>query len=149
MQKLENVIRELILNNKVRTQNEITYRLSKLGYSTTQSNISRILKKLGTIKLVDEDSPKTTYYSIQQRPLEVSTWVRGLVKTIQSNGFEIIVRTRDGSASMIAKIIDERNSSEILGTVAGIDTVLVILKQKEFCESVLEKLKEILISSCR
>lgn len=78
MQKLETVIKELIINKKIKTQNELTQILSKLGYNTTQSNISRILKKLGTIKQVDEENPKSTYYSIQQKPLEINTWVKSL-----------------------------------------------------------------------
>ena len=145
MQKLENVIRELIISNKIRTQNDLTEMLSEKGYSTTQSNISRILKKLNTAKLVDENNPKCTYYVIQQKPLEINAWVKGLVKTIQSNGLEIVISTREGSASVIAKIIDEKNIADILGTISGIDTALVILKNKECAESVLEKLKEMVL----
>lgn len=146
MQKLENIIKELILNNKIKTQGELTVRLKDLGYTTTQSNISRILKKLGTVKLVNNDCSKTTYYAIQQKPLEINSWVKGLVKTIQSNGLEIVIHTREGSASMIAKIIDEKNNENILGTIAGIDTVLVILADKEKTNEILDSLKILLIS---
>ena len=131
MQKLETVIKELIINKKIKTQNELTQILSKLGYNTTQSNISRILKKLGTIKQVDEENPKSTYYSIQQKPLEINTWVKSLIKNMLNNDLQIVIHTREGAASVIAKIIDEKNNSEILGTIAGVDTVLVILKNRE------------------
>lgn len=147
MQKLETIIKELIINEKIKTQNELTKILSKLGHNTTQSNISRILKKLGTIKQVDEENPKSTYYSIQQKPLEISTWVKSLVKNILNNDLEIIIHTRDGAASVIAKIIDEKNHSEILGTIAGTDTVLVITKGREHCNTVLQKLKDMFLAT--
>lgn len=59
-----------------------------------------------------------------------------------NNDLQIVIHTREGAASVIAKIIDEKNNSEILGTIAGVDTVLVILKNRESCATVLEKLKE-------
>lgn len=136
MQKLEIIIKDLILNNRIRTQTELTEKLADMGYSTTQSNISRILKKLNTAKLVDENNTKLTYYVIQPKPLEIVDWVRNLVHTIRSNELNIILKVHSGSASLIAKIIDEKNIDGIIGTLSDTDTVLVVTANKDCTEQV-------------
>ena len=145
MQKLEIVIKELILNNKIRTQTELTERLSDMGYSTTQSNISRILKKLNTAKMVDENDVKLAYYVIQPKPLEVNAWVRNLVHTIKSNDLNIVLKTHCGAASIISKIIEEKNIDGVIGTLSDVNTVLVITSSKENTEKVKECLIDLFL----
>lgn len=145
MQKLENVIKDLILNNKVRTQTELTERLAAMGYSTTQSNISRILKKLNTVKLVDENNSKLTYYVIQPKPLEISAWAKNLVNTIRANETNIVLRVYNGAASTIAKIIDEKNIDNVIGVLSDVNTVLVITAGKEYTGKIVERLRSMFL----
>ena len=124
--KLEAVIRELIINRRIKTQIELTEILLSMGYSTTQSNISRILKKLNTVKVVDDS--KNTYYVIQPKPLEISEWIKTLINTIQDNGREIVVKTYSGAGQIIGQIIDERNINNVMACVAGDNSILVLVE---------------------
>ncbi len=137
--KLEFVIKDLILNNKIKTQTELTKVLSDKGYMTTQSNISRILKKLNTVKVVDD--AKNSYYMIQPRPLELSAAVKTLVTIVKSNGVEIIIKTRGGTAGVVARIIDERNMDNVIGSIAGYDTIIVLVEDIKLINVTLEKIR--------
>ena len=122
--KLEYVIKSLIQNNKIKTQSELTNILQKKGVITTQSNISRILKKLNTVKMVDEN--KNTYYVIQSKPLDISDKIKTLVANVENNGYLIVIKTHHGAASLIGKAIDERNINRIMSIIYGENYVIII-----------------------
>ena len=143
--KLEAVIRELIINKRIKTQIELTEILLSMGYSTTQSNISRILKKLNTVKVVDDS--KNTYYVIQPKPLEISEWIKTLINTIQDNGREIVVKTYSGAGQIIGQIIDERNIDNVMACVAGDNSVLVLVEDLAKISETVTKLKEMFMEN--
>ena len=143
--KLEAVIRELIINRRIKTQIELTEILLSMGYSTTQSNISRILKKLNTVKVVDDS--KNTYYVIQPKPLEISEWIKTLINTIQDNGREIVVKTYSGAGQIIGQIIDERNIDNVMACVAGDNSILVLVEDLEKINETVATLKEMFMEN--
>ena len=143
--KLEAVIRELIINKRIKTQIELTEILLSMGYSTTQSNISRILKKLNTVKVVDDS--KNTYYVIQPKPLEISEWIKTLINTIQDNGREIVVKTYSGAGQIIGQIIDERNIDNIMACVAGDNSILVLVEDLAKINETVATLKEMFMEN--
>lgn len=143
--KLEAVIRELIINKRIKTQIELTEILLSMGYSTTQSNISRILKKLNTVKVVDDS--KNTYYVIQPKPLEISEWIKTLINTIKDNGREIVVKTYSGAGQIIGQIIDERNIDNVMACVAGDNSVLVLVEDLAKISETVTTLKEMFMEN--
>lgn len=143
--KLEAVIRELIINRRIKTQIELTEILLSMGYSTTQSNISRILKKLNTVKVVDDS--KNTYYVIQPKPLEISEWIKTLINTIQDNGREIVVKTYSGAGQIIGQIIDERNIDNVMACVAGDNSILVLVEDLVKINETVATLKEMFMEN--
>ena len=145
--KLEYIIKNLIQNNKIRTQLELTSILEKKGVMTTQSNISRILKKLNTAKIVDED--KNTYYVIQSRPLDTNDKIKTLVLNIENNGSIIVLKTYCGAASLVGQIIDERNINRVLATIAGDNCVIVIPDNAKNIEEVYLSIRNIFPSECK
>ena len=122
--KLEYIIKNLIQNNKIKTQLELTNILQKKGVVTTQSNISRILKKLNTVKIVDEN--KNTYYVIQTRPLDIFDRIKTLITNIENNGYLIVIKTRHGAAPLIGNAIEERHINRVLSIISGENYVIVI-----------------------
>ena len=122
--KLEYIIKNLIQNNKIKTQLELTNILQKKGVVTTQSNISRILKKLNTVKIVDEN--KNTYYVIQTRPLDIFDKIKTLITNIENNGYLIVIKTRHGAAPLIGNAIEERHINRVLSIISGENYVIVI-----------------------
>jgi len=61
--KLEKFVKETIRSNKIKTQIDLVKHLTKAGLSVTQSNLSRILKKINAIKIIDEDNKSITSFN--------------------------------------------------------------------------------------
>ncbi len=104
--------------------------LGQQGVQTTQSSISRALKKINAIKGVDENGQ--TIYSLPQqgtgKRVEVmeSGLFGSLVYEVLDNGHMIVIHTRPGTAPAVAKVIDDHGFEQTIGSVAGDDTILII-----------------------
>jgi transcriptional regulator of arginine metabolism len=123
MHKLANGIRhqkilEIVSAKPIATQQELAARLSRHGFSATQSSISRDIVKLGLTKL-------DGYYVAPEDALKVGGPITG-IDTAGDN--IIVVKTDVGLAQPAALTIDRANVSEIVGTVAGDDTILIAVK---------------------
>jgi transcriptional regulator of arginine metabolism len=141
--KLELVIRNLIQNNKIKTQSELGKILEKKGFSTTQSNISRILKKINTVKLIDEN--KETYYIIRSKPLEVAGWIKNLVLGIEANKTSIVIKTYAGASNLVRQIIKERSLDNVLAVIPEENAALVVPAEVSAIESLIAKLKALFL----
>lgn len=122
-------LKEILYAGSASTQDEIREELLRRKYSVTQSTISRDLKRIGAIKRVDSEG-RTVYRLSDDMmsspvPLPVANSMKDLVMDVASNGVMIIIRTSPGSASLIARHLDSQMSGEILGTLAGDDTIFV------------------------
>jgi transcriptional regulator of arginine metabolism len=137
--KLEFVIKNLIQNNKIKTQSDLGQILKKKGFETTQSNISRILKKLNTVKLIDED--RETYYIIHNKPLEITSWIKNLIINTETNGNIIVIKTYPGAAELINQILKERNIENILDSISSHESVVIIPSDIKFVDTVISKIK--------
>lgn len=140
--KLEYIIKNIVQNNKVKTQNELTEILLNKGINTTQSNISRILKKLNTIKIVDING-NFSYYTIYDKPLELTEWIKNIIINIEDNGYNIIMKVYPGSAGFVARIIKERALEDIIMVIDNNDSLLILPKNMEAIKNISKKLKEI------
>lgn len=111
-------ILEIISAKPIATQQELAAQLSRRGFSATQSSVSRDIVKLGLTKL-------DGYYVAPEDALKVG----GPITEIDTAGDNIIVvRTGVGLAQPAALTIDRANIEEIVGTVAGDDTILIAVK---------------------
>ncbi len=140
--KLNNLVKEIIEENSISKQTEITdILLKQYNINVTQSNISRILKQIKAVKVVSND--KSIVYEIQEKLDDASNWVKRLVKKIDDNNNVIVINTYPGSANIVAKAIDEQKFKNILGTLAGDDTLCIIPKDVtkiRFLRAELEKM---------
>ena len=128
MKEINKIVKDIIENNKIFNQNEITKILSqKYKISITQSNISRILKIIKAVKVVDENNKKT-YYQIQEKLNKKNKWIKELVKKIDDNGYVIVIFSYSGSGNIIGQYLDEKNINNVMGTVSGDNTTLIIPK---------------------
>jgi len=111
-------ILEIISAKPIATQQELAAQLSRRGFSATQSSVSRDIVKLGLTKL-------DGYYVAPEEALKVG----GPITMIDTAGDNIIVvKTDVGQAQPAALTIDRANIGEIVGTVAGDDTILIAVK---------------------
>lgn len=118
-------IKEIVGREAVASQEELRRRLAKRGCRVTQATLSRDMKELGLFRVA---TPAGGRYALQPagemqvlRPL-----VGAEVIAIDSNEVMIVVRTLPGCASTVGEYIDVLRHQEILGTVAGDNTLLVI-----------------------
>lgn len=122
-------IKRLIQSTTVGTQEEIKQHLDSQGISVTQATLSRDLRELGLLKLRNEAGK--LYYSLSDSEhSHFSQVVRQFILNVSRAEFMLVFHTKLGEADVLANLIDGENRPEILGTVAGADTLLVICQDK-------------------
>ena len=122
-------IKDLLLEGSVGTQEEIIHALRERGISINQSKVSRLLRRVGAVKISNERGESS--YSLHREPLPPSTEssLARLIVDVVANETMIVIHTNPGSASLIARLLDYQTQElAILGTVAGDDTLLVVPK---------------------
>ncbi len=128
-----NVIRQLISGHKVGSQEELLNLLEQEGFSTTQATLSRDLKALKVAKRPDIEGgyayvlPEDNQDKEEGENGEVFP-VSGL-ESIEFSGNMAVIKTRPGFANSIASVIDSHGPYEVLGSIAGDDTILLISKE--------------------
>ncbi len=146
---------EILADNSISSQDELSKHLAKRGYDVTQSTLSRDLKKLRTMKVANE----TGGYRYVVTSLEILQKSRAngnddgqalqspfhsAALLLRLSGNIAVIKTRGGYAGGIAYDIDSMHSDLILGTIAGADTVIVALDESANREDVLETFATIL-----
>lgn len=135
----------LIQNEKIRTQEDLTERLASLGYLVTQATVSRDIKELKIIKTTDEAGeicycvPKAEHP--QPRKAVGPGFFQNMIHSVQCSLNMIVIHTAAGMAQGIAAAIDAMGKAEILGTIAGDDTIMVVCRNPEETAFVSEYLK--------
>lgn len=121
-----NSLRRLLAAGEISTQEELVEELGRQKFRVTQSTISRDLRKLGAVK--GQDPAGRTVYRLPDdviAPVMTGNGLAGLVVNIQHNGSLIVINTTVGSASLVARQLDQTKPEGILGTIAGDDTIFV------------------------
>ena len=139
---LATALREFLLAESVKTQEEICTALEKQGYNINQTKVSRLLKDLGVVKIKNERGEVVYWLPKEAPPSELSSTIGGLIISITANEFMVIVKASPGTAQLIARIIDYCDSDgEILGTIAGDDTIFIAPKSIKDIKKVTDKIK--------
>ncbi len=115
-------ITDIIRNNSVSSQSELLERLEGLGFETTQSSVSRDLKKLGVVKVQGE------YRLPNIIPGDSALLDQLDAQTAGDN--MIVLKTTPGNGNRAAFIIDTARIPEVIGTIAGDDTIFVAVKNR-------------------
>jgi transcriptional regulator of arginine metabolism len=130
-------ILEIISAKPISTQQELAAHLSRRGFAATQSSVSRDIVKLGLTKL-------DGYYVVPEDALKAE----GPITEIDTAGDNIIVvKTEVGLAQPAALTIDRANIDEIVGTVAGDDTILIAVKNAAAQRLAMKKIVKLFASS--
>lgn len=127
------IIKKLIKENKIDSQEKLLELLDSENISVTQATLSRDLKLLKVSKVAD--SGNGYYYSLLEEELQKVSEERYIMDinrgylSINFSGNLGVMRTFSGHANTVALAIDNLEMEEIIGTIAGDDTVLIILKE--------------------
>jgi transcriptional regulator of arginine metabolism len=125
------VLRNLLKEKGAHDQEELKRELKLRGHQVNQSTISRHLKKLGAIKILNIKSSSTQYkLPEEEAPPHINTTLHDLILKIEHNDSLIVIHTVPGAASLIARSLDHFGTEKILGTIAGDDTIFVACSAK-------------------
>ena len=127
-------IAELIRGRSIETQEDLAAALRAAGFSVTQATVSRDIKDMELVKVPGENN--SSYYAMPGRETvrhsgdRMKRLFAGSVQFIDSSENLIIIKTLPGEAQGVASAIDHAGWPEIIGTVAGDDTIMVVIKPK-------------------
>ena len=138
---------ELIQEYDIDTQEELAARLNEAGFKVTQATVSRDIRALKLMKVAGKDG-KSHYAILTEPSAELGDkYTRILQDTLTSLDVGqnmLVIRTVPGMAMGVAAALDALKWKEILGSIAGDDTVICVARDSEQAEIVAEKLKGIL-----
>lgn len=120
----QDAIRDIVRNKDVRTQRVLVDELRAMGFDCTQATVSRDIADMGLRKL-----PEGTYVLAEDLHLQrmVSELVTGVLRTDNL----VMIKAQPGTASGIAAAVDAAELPDVLGSLAGNDTILVIAQTAE------------------
>lgn len=132
-------IREIVSSKDIETQEDLVDALRAAGFHITQATISRDIKELMLVKVPTPDGRYK--YALPAEPTynPEAKLKRNLVESFVSIDMAenlVIMRTISGNAHAVAILIDHLDWEELIGTVAGDDTILIICRSKEAADTV-------------
>jgi transcriptional regulator of arginine metabolism len=133
-------ILKLVRSKEIYTQDELAQELKSLGIVATQVTLSRDLRDLRLVKTPEgyqEMSPDET-------DPQLESLVRDFLRDVRSAQNLLVLKTDPGYASPIAVALDNEGWDEVIGTIAGDDTVLLVAADSVTAETVRQRLLEIL-----
>ena len=143
-------LRLIISSQQLGSQDELLTALRKEGFKLTQATLSRDLKQLKVAKAATMGGsyvyvlPNETMYHRVNTPANIREMMQmiGYV-SIKFSGNMCVIKTRPGYASSLASNIDQAGLDEILGTVAGYDSILMVIKEGVTKQEVISALNKI------
>jgi transcriptional regulator of arginine metabolism len=129
----------LIRSRQVHSQAELGDLLAAEGLATTQATLSRDLEELGAVKVRGTDGRGASYFvpeaglaplrAAEQAPERLRRLLRELLTGADFSGNLVVLRTPPGAAQFLASALDRSGLPDIVGTIAGDDTVLVVARE--------------------
>lgn len=141
------MIREVIQTQLVETQEELSDMLAARGIPVTQATISRDIKEMGLIKAPHQDSHR---YALPEDAALTGTRERlqrilgELLVAVFAAENLIVVKTVSAGADVVSEAIDGLQWPEVLGTIAGDNTVLAVVRSKDETEAIKTRLERLL-----
>ncbi len=136
-------VQELLQKKTVGTQEEIKAALEKQGFVVSQVKISRILHKIGAIKL-NEGNQVAYRLPVELVSVTPNDSLKQIILSITHNDFLIIIQTAPGCAQFVARFLDQKKDAGIAGTVAGDDTIFIAVERTKKIKDVYQEICEFL-----
>ena len=132
--KRHSKILEIINENDIETQEELAEALKQAGYDVTQATVSRDIKLLKLVKMQSE-SGKYKYISSAKEERDINDKLYSILKNaaigVEQVDKFVVVKTLTGAASAAAEAIDTLYSNDVAGTIAGDNTIFVLVRTDE------------------
>lgn len=139
-------ILKIIKENDVETQYDLARLLQENGYNVTQATVSRDIKLLNLIKVSENGKQKYVVYTNEE------AGSNSKYNTILKEGFVsmdmaqniLVIKTVSGMAMAVAAALDAMNFHELVGTIAGDDTIMCVIRTVEDTKNIMDKIQKII-----
>ena len=144
----QRLIKEIIKKNAVRTQDALLEHLKDAGINATQATLSRDIKELQIVKISDQQGG-TKYACSSNLGGDASSYrfknvLMDAVRSITPAENIVVIKSYPGMGSAVGASIDMLHDEQIVGSLAGDDTVFIVVKTKEEAKIFADELKSIL-----
>ena len=141
-------VKELVERLVIRTQDELADALRSEGIDVTQATVSRDIKEMMLVKVPTGDGGHRyafpSEHSITVSVARLEKTFQDSVLTINSSGNLVVLRTLPGTAQAVAYVLDNIRWPEIIGTVAGDDTIFIVVKPEKDVHKVVERFESMM-----
>ena len=143
----QNKILDLIQEHEIETQEKLAHLLKKSGYDVTQATVSRDIKELQLIKVLSSAGKYKYALGVAADTPVSDRFVKIFKETIRSvasSGNIIVIKTLSGCANAAGEAIDSLNLPYMLGTIAGDNTIMIVVDDVSHVDFLVEKFNELL-----
>ncbi|HJR49821.1 MAG TPA: arginine repressor [Gemmatimonadales bacterium] len=135
-------ILRVVRERRIESQDELREALSEEGFVVTQATLSRDIRELGLAKLSDPQGG--AYYAHPHRAAlrpDLGQVLPALLVSVDGVGPLLVLKTASGSAGAVTEALDQAGWGEVMGTIAGDDTVLVITRSQKLREAIATRIQ--------
>lgn len=144
--KRQEAILELVKKHEIETQEELAEKLNKAGFAVTQATISRDIRELKLTKI--QHGAKQVYAALTENKYSNSNKYIDILKhsfvSVDMAQNILVIKTASGTAMAVATALDSLHWDEIVGSIAGDDTVMCAIRTVEDTKKLVKRLEDIL-----
>lgn len=133
---------QLLRRQSVSSQDELARLLRKHGEQVTQATLSRDLEELGAIRMRENGR---VVYRLPDEPPSGEDWLRHMLQEfmleVEASDNLVVVKTPPGGANAVARALDSAGVKDVIGTVAGDDTIMVVCREGVRGQTVARRLR--------
>ena len=142
----QSAILDVVEHEPVRSQEQLRHRLSARGFDVTQATLSRDIKELGLLKRSSDGAYQPSGVDATSSTSALDAMGRALAEylvTIEPVQQLIVLRTGAGQAQLLGLAIDRARLPEVVGTIAGDDTILIITRDSKAAVTVVKQMRDL------
>ena len=140
----QSTIRELVAKHAVTSQDELRLLLARRGHAVTQATLSRDIRELDLVKTAEGYAMHADDTSVSNLP-SIERLVRDFVYDVQPAQQLVVLRTSAGAASPVAAALDAEGWPEVMGTLGGDDTILVVTRDNAQAKRLTTRVRGLLV----
>ncbi|MDD7185675.1 MAG: ArgR family transcriptional regulator [Oscillospiraceae bacterium] len=131
---------KIVSEQKISNQEVLLERLKELGYKATQSTVSRDIKRLGIIKASDDEG--VVRYMTSSVNFTDQSIFKVAIKGADYAGHTAVIKCRTGTAQAVCALLDTMDCPDIVGTLAGDDTIFVLMRTENDAKHLVKKFRK-------
>ena len=137
-------LKELITKQRISTQDELGKLLRQAGFAVTQATLSRDLKEL---RIARVHSPDGAFYTLspEQEEQRLHSYLALEIESIEGNESVVVMKTLPGRAQGVAELIDAMHHPDILGTLAGDNTIFITPRSTKNIAKLVRMLRDLTV----